>query len=60
LDSTILLEKNRTCSYISFILKEIYHYHTKITKDNYPFYKLRNLYKDIEDDKKILESLKDE
>lgn len=59
INSTNLLRKNRSCSYISFILKEIYDYHTKIVGNNYPVYKLRNLYRDLQNSKELLESLKD-
>lgn len=42
--STDLLRKNRTCSYMSFLVKEIYDYYSAKTSDGFYIYKLRNLY----------------
>ncbi len=47
IQSTSLLRKNRSCSYISFILKEIYDFYTLKSPDDYPVYKLRNEYNEI-------------
>lgn len=55
IQSTSLLRKNRSCSYISFMLKEIYDYFTLKSPDDYPVYKLRNEYNQI---LKIKEELK--
>ncbi len=49
INSTGLLRKNRSCSYISFLLKEIYDYHNmKIETTNFPVYKLRYIYNEIQ------------
>ncbi len=42
--STDLLRKNRTCSYMSFLVKEIYDYYSAKATDGFYMYKLRNLY----------------
>ena len=42
--STDLLRKNRTCSYMSFLVKEIYDYYSAKAADGFYIYKLRNLY----------------
>ncbi len=47
IQSTSLLRKNRSCSYISFMLKEIYDYYTLKSPDDYRVYKLRNEYNQI-------------
>jgi len=54
---TSLLRKNRSCSYISFMLKEIYDYHTLKTPDDFPVYKLRNEYNQILNLQKQLNSI---
>lgn len=47
INSTGLLRKNRSCSYISFLIKEIYDYFTIKANDGYPIFRLRNLYQEI-------------
>ncbi len=42
--STDILRKNRACSYISFIVKEIYDYYSAKAYDGFYIYKIRNLY----------------
>ena len=59
-NSTGLLRKNKSCSYISFLLKEIYDYHTMTSVNNYPVYKMRNLYKEIQDSKELLNNIENE
>ena len=46
--SSSLLRKNRSCSYISFMIKEIYDYYTMILDDGFPVYKLRNEYNEFQ------------
>lgn len=55
--STDLLRKNRTCSYMSFLVKEIYDYYSAKATDGFYIYKLRNLYSQT---KKLKESLEKE
>jgi hypothetical protein len=52
--SNKIYPKNRSCSYISFLMKEIYGYHFAKTEDGFYFYKLRNLLNETNLLKKIL------
>ncbi len=46
LNSNRMFGKNRSCSYMSFLMKEIYEYHFAKADDGFYFYKLRNLNKE--------------
>lgn len=48
IQSSSLLRKNRSCSYISFIIKEIYEYYALKSPDDFPVYKLRNEFYEIQ------------
>lgn len=52
---TSLLRKNRSCSYIAFIIKEIYDFFTLKSLDDYPVYKLRNEYREIQELNNLLD-----
>lgn len=54
INPTVLLSKNRTCSYMSFLLKEIYEYYSAKATDGFYLYKLRNLFEETKNLKKSL------
>lgn len=59
LNSNKMLEINRSCSYIIFLMKEIYEYHfAKSEEDGFYFYKLRNINNQNNKMRELLKELK--
>ena len=46
LNSNRMFSKNRSCSYMTFLMKEVYEYHFAKAEDGFYLYKLRNLNKE--------------